>query len=483
MDRKPELIDFVRDDDPVSDKDGSRPTLFARLLAETSISDTRFARQVNERARRHRRIELGLARTTVGHWRRGMRPRDPMVAELAAAEMSALVGYRITPTDLGWRGETFRGDDFGLTVAEQPAGTLGTIAGLSGRDMRRRDLLQDGSAFIASAFADSVLASLTGVVRTVDDDTPATAPTAMMIRDMTETFRKLDARYGSGEIRGQVVAFLHDRARTALEARHTPDLFGALAELTQFSGWLAQDCDRQSLAQRYYIQALGLAEHAGDAMLASRILSTMSDQAGRLGQLRQSLALAKAALERSRSVASRSVRVMLHDKHAWALARNGDEAGCCKALTAMDAELDRAGGDDDPPWSAHYNETDVAECKGHCFMLLGWTQQAEPLLLESRARQLPSRTRTRSYAEADLALSYLRRPGPDLEAALDAGNRAVDLASSLDSARITEKLRDLDRELSRHDDVVAVREWRRHAAPLVTRPGVPTRVAATAISA
>ncbi|SBW28152.1 transcriptional regulator [Protofrankia symbiont of Coriaria ruscifolia] len=480
MNRKPELIGFTQDEHPIPDKNGSYPTLFARLLAETSVSDTRFARQINERARRHRRIELGLARTTVGHWRRGMRPRDPMVAELAAAEMSTLVGYRITPTDLGWRGETFHGDDFGLLVAEKPAGTLGTIAGLSGRDMRRRDLLQDGSAFIATAFADSVLASLTGVVNTIkNDDALASTPTATMIRDMTETFRKLDARYGSGEIRGQVVTFLHDRTKTALDARHTPDLFGALAELTQFSGWLAQDSDRQSLAQRYYIQALGLAEHAGDAMLASRILSAMSDQAGRLGQLRQSLALAKAALDRSRSTASRSVRVMLHDKHAWALARNGDEAGCGKALSAMDAELERACADDGPPWSAHYNDADVAECKGHCFMLLGKAREAEPLLLESRARQLPSRTRTRSYAEADLALSYLRRPGPDVEAALDAGRRAVELASHLDSVRITEKLRELDRGISRYDDVVAVREWRRHAAPLIARPGIPTKVAAT----
>ncbi len=304
----------------------------------------------------------------------------------------------------------------------------------------------------------------------------------MMIRDMTDTFRKLDARYGSGEIRGQVVAFLHDRARTALEARHTPDLFGALAELTQFSGWLAQDCDRQSLAQRYYIQALGLAEHAGDAMLASRILSVMSDQAGCLGQLRQSLALARAALDRSRTVASGSVQVMLHDRHAWALARNGDEAGCGKALSAMDAALDRADGGDGPAWSAHYNEADIAECKGHCFMLLGRARRAEPLLLESRARQLPSRTRTRSYAEADLALSYLRRSGPDVEAALDAGRRAVDLASTLDSVRITEKLRELDRELSRHGGIVAVREWRQHAAPLVARPDRPTKVAATAVS-
>ncbi|WP_250279262.1 transcriptional regulator [Frankia sp. Cppng1_Ct_nod] len=450
----------------------SSQTLFGRLLAEASVSDTRFARQVNERARRLRRVELGLARTTVGHWRRGMRPRDPMVAELAAAEMSTLVGYPIAPTDLGWRGETYPSDDFGLAVAEQPTGTLRTVAGLSGRDMRRRDLLHDGAAFIATAFADPALASLTGVVNTIGEDAVAPMPTASMIRDMTETFRKLDARYGSGEIRGQVVAFLHDRAKAALESRHTPDLFSALAELSQFGGWLAQDSDRQPLAQRYYIQALGLADHSGDAMLAGRILAGMSDQAGRLGQIRQSLAMARAAIDRSYSLASPTVRVMLHDRHAWALARSGDEAGCSQELLAMEQEIDRAAPDDGPAWASHYNEGDVAECKGHCLLLLGKARDAEPFLLESRIRQAPSRTRTRSYAEADLAISYLRRPSPDLDAALDAGHRAVELASQLDSARITEKLRELDKRLTVHDDVVAVRQWRAYTDPLIAKRGL-----------
>src|SRR6185369_7501104 len=114
-------------------KDPASPNVFDRLLRESGMSDTRFAKQVNSRARHLRRIELGLARTTVGHWRRGMRPRDPMVAELAAAEMSAALGYPVLPADLGWRGESYRHDDLGLTGANIPVETLRTLAGLSGR--------------------------------------------------------------------------------------------------------------------------------------------------------------------------------------------------------------------------------------------------------------------------------------------------------------------------------------------------------------
>jgi hypothetical protein len=460
----------VHDDDgdhmtqrtPATPADDPTLTLFGRLLLEAGVTDTRFARMVNESARRRRRVELALARTTVGHWRRGMCPRDPMVAELAAGEVSSLVGFTLSPNDLGWRGETNDRDDLGLSVADDPIDALKTLAGFSGRDMRRRDLLQDGTTFIATAFADPVLSSITGVVRRLEDESRSPTATGKMIREMTETFRKLDARYGAAEFRPQVVTILHDGTKAALSGRPDRDVFSALSELTQFTGWLAQDCERQAAAQRYYIQALGLAEHAGDAMLAGRALSAMSDQAARLGHLRQSLALARAALDRSEKRSSNAVRAMLHDKHAWALARVGDKDNCVRALAAMENAIGKTDGDD-PTWAAHYNAGDVAECQGHCLRLLGKREAAIDRLLQSRVTQSPARTRTRAYAEADLALAYLQGPDADLEAALDAGWRALDLASDVNSTRITDKLRELDTAMATYDQV-AVREWRASAA-------------------
>jgi tetratricopeptide (TPR) repeat protein len=442
---------------------GATPTTFGRLLTESGVSDTRFAQMVNESARRARRIELALARTTVGHWRRGMRPRDPVVAELAAAELSEVAGYTISPADLGWRGETADRDDPGLAVADTATDTIKILAGLSGRDMRRRDLLQDGTAFVATAFADPVLSSITGVVERLDGDARGPTPTGTMIRDMTATFRKLDARYGSAQIRPSVVRFLHDCTKTSMDGTPAPDVVGALGELTQFAGWLAQDSDRQSAAQRYYIQALGLAEHAGDAMLAGRALSAMSDQAARMHHPRHSLALARAALERSERESTAAVRAMLHDKHAWALARIGDEAACTKALLSMEKAISAAEPGEGPTWAAHYNDADVAECHGHCLLLLGRPEQAIAHLEQSRTRQSPDRARTRSYAEAGLAVAHLRRPDADVEAALDAGGRALDLASEVVSTRITDKLRELDTAFAAHDHV-CVRRWRTRAA-------------------
>ncbi len=403
-----------------------------------------------------------------------------MVAELAAAELSAVVGYPVSPADLGWRGETHFGDDeLGLGVADHPTDTLRTLVGLSGRDMRRRDLILEGTAFVATAFADPVLRALTGVIDPVGDP-PADqgfgpAPTGSMIRDMTDTFRRLDARYGSGEIRAQVISFLHDRTRAALGGGGTgTDLFSALSELTQFCGWLAQDSDRQSLAQRYYVQALALAEHAEDVMLSGRVLAAMSDQAAMLGHLRQSLSLARAALDRSERHSTPSVRAMLHDKAAWAHARLGDDAGVARQLSFMDKAINKATADGGPPWASHYNQADVAECHGHCLLLLKRPREAEKWLLEARRIQSGERTRTRSYAEADLALAYLRQPSSDVEAALDAGHRSVQLARHLESGRLARKLTELDTEIAGHSRIVAVREWRTEAAALLRGPSAAT---------
>jgi hypothetical protein len=419
--------------------DPAASTVFDRLLRETGMSDTRFAKQVNGRARHHRRIELGLASTTVGHWRRGMKPRDPMVAELAAAEVSALVGYPVLPSDLGWRGEHYGREDLGLNVADTTAQTVRTLAGLTGRDMRRRDMIEDGTPFVASAFAEPVLSSITG------------------------------------EIRSQVVTFLHDRTRAAMRDSPDADLCGALAELTQFGGWLAQDSDRQALAQRYYIQALSLAEHADDAQLAGRVLAAMSDQAARLGYERQSLSMARAAVDRAHRRSTPTVEAMLHDKNAWACAQAKDEAGCVLALNAMERAIERGADADEPAWAAHYNAGDVAECVGHCYLLLDRPEQAAEHLLEARVLQDANRARTRSYAEADLAIAYLRSHSPDLEAALDAGQRAVDYAGPVSSVRVTDKMRELDNAFAPYLGSTDVQEWRTGAAGILRRFPATTR--------
>jgi hypothetical protein len=195
----------------------------------------------------------------------------------------------------------------------------------------------------------------------------------------------------------------------------------------------------------------------------------MSDQAARLGHQRQSLAMARAAVDRAYHRASAHVEAMLHDKQAWACAQAQDEQGCVTALTAMERAIERGASGDEPAWASHYNSGDVAECVGHCYLLLGRPEDAAEHLIEARVLQHGSRARTRSYAEADLALAYLQCRAPDLEAALDAGRRAVEYAGPVSSVRVTDKLREVDAALRPHNGSSDVRELRTTVSQLLRR--------------
>jgi hypothetical protein len=335
--------------------------------------------------------------------------------------------------------------------------------------MRRRNFLA-GTALAATGFGDPALYALTGVVERVAPGAGgrASAPTAGMIRDTAAEFRRLDASHGGGQMRSQVIGFLHDRARAALVGgRHTAELFSALAELTELGGWLAIDSRRPALAQRYYVQSLALAEHAEDHLLAGRVLAAMSDQAVHLGHPRQGLALARAALDRTRNRATPGVAAELRRTEAYALARAGDERGCAAALVAMEQAIGRVVPGGEPAWMAYICEADLAQLHGFCHLLFGRPTRSEACLLDALAGHDPARRRARACIEAELALGYAQRTSADLEAAVAAGHRALDLADRVNSGRVAERVRTLDRSLQPHGAVVAVRQWRRRAAPLL----------------
>jgi hypothetical protein len=135
----------------------------------------------------------------------------------------------------------------------------------------------------------------------------------------------------------------------------------------------------------------------------------------------------------------------------------------------MERAIERDSPGDEPAWASHYNAGDVAECVGHCYLLLDRPEQATEHLIEARGLQVSSRARTRSYAEADLAIAYLRGRSPDLEAALDAGQRAIDYAGPVPSVRVTDKLRELDTAFDPYSGSVTVQEWRTSAATVLRR--------------
>ncbi|AWZ09047.1 hypothetical protein DRB96_36445 [Streptomyces sp. ICC1] len=87
------------------------------------------------------------------------------------------------------------------------------------------------------------------------------------LRSVGELFRTLDHAYGGGHARQALVSYLVHEAEPMLRGTYgeAPGrrLFAAAADLTRLAGWTAYDIAAHGLAQRYFVQALRLAQATG----------------------------------------------------------------------------------------------------------------------------------------------------------------------------------------------------------------------------
>ncbi|MGH3994895.1 MAG: hypothetical protein ACRDSN_20835, partial [Pseudonocardiaceae bacterium] len=163
-----------------------------------------------------------------------------------------------------------------------PDGTMQTVVELSGRDIKRRNLLL-GTMFTAAAFAEPVLLGLTVPSRLSlarQSGQRLGMSDVEAITSTVEHFRRLGNRLGGGLVRDQIVRFLHGEADRALHASYNEPtgqaLFSAVAQATKLAGSMATEVGRPVLAQRYYLQAFSLAMHGADRAFAAEVLTHMA---------------------------------------------------------------------------------------------------------------------------------------------------------------------------------------------------------------
>ena len=116
-------------------------------------------------------------------------------------------------------------------------------------------------------------------------------------RATVDMFVQLDNRFGGGHARTSLIQYLSSDAERLLRGQYTEAvgraLFSATAEATLLAAWMSYDSmPSGTLAQRYFIQALALAQAGEDRLLGASVLDAMSHQAtytdivGRLPTLR-----------------------------------------------------------------------------------------------------------------------------------------------------------------------------------------------------
>lgn len=277
-----------------------------------------------------------------------------------------------------------------------------------------------------------------------------TAADVAEIRNMTHTLDMLDRQFGGEHSRRTAAQYLRDRVMPRLRNRCSGgiarDLFAATAVLCELIGWMAYDAGRHSVAQRYFVQALRVAQAAGDRAYGAYVLASMSDQALFLGHSGDALRLARAARDTNAGVPTVLTEATMLE--ARALAKMGERSQCVEALGRAEQAFSLIRPDERPDWSGAFDEVVFASHAGTCWVDLG---QAAPARehIDSALGRMAGQARRRVYGTIQLAKIALIQH--DLDQACTLGIEAVDAVNGLASHRSVRHLTDLGRLLEPHD--------------------------------
>ncbi|WP_329597357.1 hypothetical protein OIE43_13485 [Streptomyces pseudovenezuelae] len=354
----------------------------AALMQEADLSHKSLARAVVAAAARSGEV-ITCDHTYVTRWLKGSIPRGNMPQFIADA-IGRKLGRQLAIDDIGMGNAAVSAvqPDLGLEFADKPETTAKTVS-----DLWRADLA-DAQALVR-AQPDSAAwsaASLRWIVAPPDGELARTgnrtvgAVDVEMIRSTADAFSMLDGKFGGGHARRALIQYLHTDVRPMLDGKYSDavgkELHSAVAEALLLAGWMSYDSGLHGIAQRYLIQALRMAQAAGDRLLGGSILSAMSHQATFLGRYQDAATLARAAYTGPAGTLGPTMGAQFRAMEARALARLGDERGCDLALAEAERMLGLRTPDSDPPYIAYFDEVELAAEIGHCFRDLGRSLEA-----------------------------------------------------------------------------------------------------------
>ncbi|MEE4489463.1 regulator [Streptomyces sp. BE230] len=289
------------------------------------------------------------------------------------------------------------------------------------------------------------------------------------LRSVAELFRTLDNAYGGGHARQALVRYLEHETEPMLRGTYGEAtgrrLFAAAADLTRLAGWTSYDIAAHGLAQRYFVQALRLAQAAGDRAYGSFVLITMSRQAVYLGHGREAVQLARVAQQGVGSAAPHAVLALLHAVEARGHGVLGEAKACVASLARAERALEASRpGDEVPHWARYFDEAQLADEFGHCHRDLQQYRAAAQHAERSLQLRAPAYARSRLFCRVVLASARLGLG--ELDQACRLGAEAAQQAAEMRSVRATEYVRDFERRLEPFRDAAAVRGYRERVAAL-----------------
>ncbi|GGJ47774.1 regulator [Streptomyces brasiliensis] len=475
----------------------------AALIAEAGFSNAGLARRVDQLGLEHG-LDLRYDKTSVTRWLRGQQPRGTTPA-LIAEVFTRRLGRRLTAQDLGL--DACAPVYAGLEFASTPEEAVDIVSGLWRKDSGSHAELRK----IAFTPAGLVVPSRDWLIGRADDkvaraepaprvpaqgrtaaprsvpEQPVPAPSRprgprerdpgqkvthgdiSALRSVGDLFRTLDDQYGGGHARQALVRYLEHECEPMLRGSYDEQtgrrLFAAAADLTRLAGWTSYDIAAHGLAQRYYVQALRLAQAAGDRAYGSYVLVTMSRQAVYLAHGREAVQLARVAQQGVGTSAPPVVQALLHSAEARAHSVLGEVRACTGALVRAERALEAARpGDEVPHWARFFDEAQLADELGHCHRDLQQFRAAAQHAERSLQLRAPLYARSRLFCRVVLATARLGLGELDQACALAA--EAAGQAVEMRSARAVEYVRDFERRLEPYKDAAPVRGYRDKVAAL-----------------
>jgi len=412
-----------------------------------------FARAVTE-APSARAAGRTYSHTYVSRWINGTVPRDDDTRNAIREALGARLGRVVAPDELGFPAASAVSLDSGLAYPDDPEDSAGTMAQLFDGDLTSASALLQAPPNVA-AWSDAAMAWLVGSQHPLAE---AGGPHRIgpadveRVRAMRHSFDRLDSTYGGAHARNALVHYLRSDLPPLLRASGTAtvrqSMFAAAGEATQLAAWMAYDAGVHGLAQRYFIQALALADAADDRLLAASILDAMSHQASFLGRYREAANMARAARLGTKSVGLPILTAHFHVMEARALARTGDAVACDRAMgTAVDHFTRHTPGDG-PDWIDYFDAAELAAELGHCNRDLGRPDKAVEHATQALASASGDYARSDFFVAMVLADAHLDRG--DVDEGCRVAARALTVGESIESTRCRGYVDEFRQRLIKH---------------------------------
>jgi tetratricopeptide (TPR) repeat protein len=400
-----------------------------------------------------RGVNLGTTHVSVQRWRDGA-GIQPQTAAIMADALSAKLGRRITPGDLGFFDHTHQ-------TAPQPVGYPGTVPDVlavlesladQSADAPTHDRLVIADGDLSAAVLSWMIARPDGI----QADRPSHQRIGMRdvraIKDAAGMFMQLDFKYGGGHGHKALRHYFRHEVLPLLDASYSEKvgtaLFSAAAEVSQLLAWTAYDTGNHPLAHRYLTSTLRLSQVMDDRMFGARILGNLSHQANYLGNHAQAIQLARAAVEGAKGRATPRAMALNSAMEARALSNAGDRIAAGRAMNEAERHFEHADTAEDPTWLSYFDPAELMGELCHCFRDLKMRREAVEQAQRAVDSTDPKYARTLGFCRMVLAQSQLLNG--ELEAAVTTASLAVDGGDTLQSTRFQRYVTDFQAEVSIH---------------------------------